>query len=100
MVDQAAAAKAENVRVCIMNPSWILGPQLQPGDITGNGLPWFAKITRGESMNEQGSSSIIVFISYNFIEPATLRDTYKDKIETFLCSLELRICDPRFPTTR
>ena len=67
MVDQATAAKAENVRVCIMNPSWILGPQLQPGDITGNGLPWFAKITKGESMNEQGSMfNIFRFISYNF----------------------------------
>ena len=78
MVDQATAAKAENVRVCIMNPSWILGPQLQPGDITGNGLPWFAKITKGESMNEQGSSSIFFSSGTTFIkifEPATLRDT-------------------------
>ena len=80
MVDQATAAKAENVRVCIMNPSWILGPQLQPGDITGNGLPWFAKITKGESMNEQASGSIF-FLSRTtfgtFLELATLRDTYK-----------------------
>ena len=31
VVDEAAAAKAANVRLCIMNPSLILGPQLQPG---------------------------------------------------------------------
>ena len=68
MVDQATAAKAENVRVCIMNPSWILGPQLQPGDITGNGLPWFAKIAKSESMNEQGRISKKIFISYNIWE--------------------------------
>ena len=36
-----------------MNPSLILGPQLKPGEITGNGLPWFAKIIRGEAINEQ-----------------------------------------------
>ena len=40
VVDESAAKGAENVRLCIMNPSWILGPQLQPGDISGNGLPW------------------------------------------------------------
>ena len=58
VVDQSAAERTKNVRVCIMNPSWILGPQLQPGDITGNGLPWFAKIAKGESMKEQGCNSI------------------------------------------
>ena len=36
-----------------MNPSLILAPQLKPGEITGNGLPWFAKIIRGEAINEQ-----------------------------------------------
>ena len=36
-----------------MNPSLILAPQLKPGDITGNGLPFFARIIRGEIMNEQ-----------------------------------------------
>ncbi|CAL4058719.1 unnamed protein product, partial [Meganyctiphanes norvegica] len=28
------------------------GPQLQPGSITGNGLPYFAKIVKGEFMAE------------------------------------------------
>ena len=88
VVDQTAAAKAENVRVCIMNPSWILGPQLQPGDITGNGLPWFAKITKGESMNEQGSISVF-FLSLtafgNFLECHVI----KTKLTHFLCSLKL-----------
>ena len=67
VVDQTAAAKAENVRVCIMNPSWILGPQLQPGEITGNGLPWFAKITKGESMNEQGSISVFFYLLQHLV---------------------------------
>ena len=40
-------------RLCIMNPSLILAPQLKPGEITGNGLPWFAKIATGDAMNEQ-----------------------------------------------
>ena len=53
VVDRSAAEKAKNVRLCIMNPSWILGPQLQPGGISGNGLPWFAKIVKGEAMSEQ-----------------------------------------------
>ena len=34
-----------------MNPSLILAPQLKPGIITGNGLPWFARIVKGEAMN-------------------------------------------------
>ena len=36
-----------------MNPSLILAPQLKPGEITGNGLPWFARITTGDAMNQQ-----------------------------------------------
>ena len=36
-----------------MNPSLILAPQLKPGEISGNGLPWFAKIATGKAMTEQ-----------------------------------------------
>ena len=42
-----------NERLCIMNPSLILAPQLKPGEITGNGLPWFARIVKGDAMNQQ-----------------------------------------------
>lgn len=42
----------DSPRLCIMNPSLILGPQLQPGPISGNGLPFFARIIRGEAMAE------------------------------------------------
>ena len=40
-------------RLCILNPSLILGPQLRPGPLLGNGLPWFAKIVRGKAMAEK-----------------------------------------------
>lgn len=46
-------AKANNQgcspRLCILNPNLILGPQLQPGAVSGNSLPWMAKILKGES---------------------------------------------------
>eukprot|EP00929_Paragymnodinium_shiwhaense_P080811 TRINITY_DN4216_c0_g1_i1.p1 TRINITY_DN4216_c0_g1~~TRINITY_DN4216_c0_g1_i1.p1 ORF type:complete len:343 (-),score=74.03 TRINITY_DN4216_c0_g1_i1:151-1179(-) len=52
VVDAAAAEGAP--RLCILNPSLILSPQLKPGnEVTGNGLPWFAKIAKGEAMNEK-----------------------------------------------
>lgn len=38
-------------RLCILNPNLILGPQLKPGGISGNSLPWVAKILKGEAMN-------------------------------------------------
>lgn len=45
---------AENKpRLCIMNPSLILGPQIRPGKILGNGLPFFAKVVRGQAMAEK-----------------------------------------------
>ena len=44
---------ASHFRLCIMNPSLILAPQLKPGAITGNGLPWFARIVKGDAMNQQ-----------------------------------------------
>jgi len=40
-------------RVCIMNPSLILAPQLKPGDVTSPGLGWFLKIMNGEAMAEK-----------------------------------------------
>jgi len=39
-------------RLCIMNPNLILGPQLHPGPISGNSLPWIVRILKGEAMNE------------------------------------------------
>lgn len=43
----------ESPRLIILNPNLILGPQLQPGNIKGNSLPWFCKIIKGESMNKE-----------------------------------------------
>lgn len=43
----------DRIRLCIMNPSLILGPQLQPGPVSGNGLPWFSRIAKNEAMSEQ-----------------------------------------------
>ena len=48
VVDPARAAAAP--RLSIICPSLILGPRLQPGPLAGNGLPWFARILRGEAM--------------------------------------------------
>jgi nucleoside-diphosphate-sugar epimerase len=50
----ADEARAEGApRLCIMNPNLILGPQLQPGSISGNSLPWIVRILNRESMVEQ-----------------------------------------------
>jgi len=51
IIDNELASKTP--RLCIMNPSLILAPQLKPGEITGNGLPWFARIVKGDAMNQQ-----------------------------------------------
>lgn len=48
----ADKAKA-SPRLVIMNPNLILGPQLQPGEVKGNSLPWIVKILKKESMAEQ-----------------------------------------------
>lgn len=40
-------------RLCIINPSLILAPQLEPGSVKGNSLPWLVKIANGEAMNEK-----------------------------------------------
>merc|ERR1712196_389106 len=51
IVDAEAAKDAP--RLCIMNPNLILGPQLQPGAISGNSLPWMVKILKKERMGEE-----------------------------------------------
>ena len=51
VVDEEKAKGAP--RLCIMNPNLILGPQLQPGSVAGNSLPWMVKILRGEAMNKE-----------------------------------------------
>ena len=40
-------------RLCILNPNLILGPQLKPGEISGNSLPFLTRILKGEAMNKQ-----------------------------------------------
>ncbi|CAD7970403.1 unnamed protein product [Amoebophrya sp. A25] len=50
IINKERATATKRLRLCIMNPSWILAPQLQPGPVSGNGLPWLAKIVKGESM--------------------------------------------------
>jgi len=50
VVDEEKAKGAP--RLVILNPNLILGPQLQPGPICGNSLPWVCRILKGESMNE------------------------------------------------
>jgi nucleoside-diphosphate-sugar epimerase len=40
-------------RICIVNFSLILGPQLRPGDISAPGLKWFKSICQGQKMSEQ-----------------------------------------------
>lgn len=45
VVDEEQAAGSP--RLVIMNPNLILGPQLQPGNISGNSLPWISRILQG-----------------------------------------------------
>ena len=54
--------RSDRIRLCIMNPSLILGPQLQPGPVSGNGLPWFSRIAKGETMNDQVWSLAQLFV--------------------------------------
>jgi len=64
-------------RLCIINPSLILGPRLQPGELQGNGLPWFAKIVRGEAMNKEipnDSMSIISVTDLAMLHVACFED--------------------------
>lgn len=51
VVDDSLAKGAP--RLCIINPNLILGPQLQPGPISGNSLPWVARILKGNTMTER-----------------------------------------------
>jgi len=50
VIDETKAAGSP--RLCIMNPNLILGPQLHPGPISGNSLPWIVSILKGERMSE------------------------------------------------
>mmetsp|Transcript_49529 Transcript_49529/g.57149 ORF Transcript_49529/g.57149 Transcript_49529/m.57149 type:complete len:340 (+) Transcript_49529:48-1067(+) len=50
IVDETLAQ--DSPRLCILNPNLILGPQLQPGPIIGNSLPWIGAILKGETMNK------------------------------------------------
>jgi len=64
-------------RLCIINPSLILGPRLQRGELQGNGLPWFAKIARGEAMNKEipnDSMSIISVTDLAMLHVACFED--------------------------
>lgn len=40
-------------RLCIINPSLVLAPQIEPGEVKGNSLPWVVRIVNGESMAEK-----------------------------------------------
>lgn len=75
IVDQEAAASAP--RLCIINPSLILGARLEPGDLKGNGLPWFARIVKGEAMTKEipnDSMSIISVSDLAMLHVACLED--------------------------
>mmetsp|Transcript_8692 Transcript_8692/g.17625 ORF Transcript_8692/g.17625 Transcript_8692/m.17625 type:complete len:339 (+) Transcript_8692:48-1064(+) len=52
VVDETVANAPGCPRLVIMNPNLILGPQLDPGNIKGNSLPWICKILKKERMNE------------------------------------------------
>jgi len=59
VVDREKADRAP--RLCIINPSLILAPALKPGG-TGQALPWFGRIVKGEAMGAEvpnNSMSII-----------------------------------------
>eukprot|EP00092_Neocalanus_flemingeri_P023617 GFUD01025614.1.p1 GENE.GFUD01025614.1~~GFUD01025614.1.p1 ORF type:complete len:344 (-),score=111.90 GFUD01025614.1:127-1158(-) len=76
IVDQAEASSAP--RLCIINPSLILGRRLQPGELKGNGLPWFARIIKGEAMTKEipnDSMSIISVSDLALLHVACLEDT-------------------------
>ena len=50
VVDETLASASP--RLVIMNPNLILGPQLDPGDIKGNSLPWICRILKKETMKD------------------------------------------------
>jgi len=75
IVDQSIASSAP--RLAIINPSLILGERLQPGELAGNGLPWFARILKGEAMNKEipnDSMSIISVSDLAKLHVACLED--------------------------
>jgi len=50
-------------RLCILNPSLVLGPLLHQGELKGNGLPWFVKIINGKAMNTEIPNDSMSIIS-------------------------------------
>lgn len=58
-------------RLVIVNPNLILGPQLKPGKISGNSLPWIVKILKKEAM-----STIIPNDSMSIIDVRDLADIH------------------------
>jgi len=76
VVDQETAKSSP--RLCIINPSLILGDRLEPGELRGNGLPWFARIVKGEAMTKEipnDSMSIISVSDLALLHVACLEDT-------------------------
>jgi len=61
VVDKELATSSP--RLCIINPSLILGQRLEPGEIRGNGFPWFARIIKGDAMNKEMPNDSMSIIS-------------------------------------
>jgi len=75
VVDEEAASSSP--RLCIFNPSLILGAKLDSGELKGNGLPWFARIVKGEAMTKEipnDSMSIISVSDLALLHVACLED--------------------------
>jgi len=75
VVDEETASSSP--RLCIINPSLILGARLDPGELKGNGLPWFARIVKGEAMTKEipnDSMSIISVSDLALLHVACLED--------------------------
>jgi len=51
VIEDASLAQT-SPRLSIVNPNLILGPQLKPGALSGNSLPWVLSILKGERMHE------------------------------------------------
>jgi len=75
VVDKDTASSSP--RLCIINPSLILGGRLDNGELKGNGLPWFARILKGEAMTKEipnDSMSIISVSDLAMLHVACLED--------------------------
>ncbi len=59
VVDSEKHENVKNkIRLSIMNPSWILAPQLQPGDVSGNGLYAFQIYNLGRESCDASQSGM------------------------------------------